>query len=306
MAHLRVGAAARGLKREPRGRSRAAPGASTPSALLARLGRMVLWLLVAVLLIRGAADVLARREPAAAVHAVPAARAAWPDDEARAFAVDFARAYLSYSPRAPESSAAALRAFVAPDVADSVLPEFGKGAAPHAVVAATVARAAVVDGRHALVTVAVDDGRYLTVPVARDGAGGLVVYDLPSFAAPPARASVEPEAVDPLSGADQDEIRDVLERFFRAFLAGDERQLAYFVPTGVRMGALGRRHALAGPVSAMQAAGPATGRVRDVLATVRARDVASGAVYALRYRLRLVRDERWLVAELNDATRKEG
>jgi hypothetical protein len=306
MAHLRVGAAVRGLNRGSGAPSREVSGASTPSALLARLGRMVLWLLVLVLLIRGAADVLARREPAPAVRAVPAARVAWPDDEARAFAVDFARAYLSYSPRAPERSAAAVRAFVTPDVGDSVLPEFGRRAASRAVVAATVARTAVLDGRHALVTVAVDGGRYLTVPVARDGAGGLVVYDLPSFAAPPTRAEVAPEAGDPLSGPDEDEIGDVLERFFRAFLAGDARELAYFVPTGVRMGALGRRHELVGPVSVMQAAGPATGRVRDVLATVRARDVTSGAVYALRYRLRLVRGDRWLVAELNDATRKEG
>lgn len=306
MAHLRIGAAVRGLNREPPAASRVAPGVSTPAAVLTRLGRMLLWLLVTVLLIRGASDVLAPRAPAAATRAVPAVRSAWPDDEAGAFAVAFARAYLSYSPRDPEGSARAVRAFVADDVADDVVPQFGRGARRQVVGAATVARTAVVDARHALVTVAVDDGRYLTVPVARDGAGGLVVYDLPSFAAPPARGAVGPASLDPLSGAEQGEIRDVLTRFFRAFLAGDARELSYFVPVGVRMGALGRRDELVGEVSVMQAAGPAAAGRRDVVATLRARDVATGAVFALRYRLRLVRGDRWLVAEVNEATRKEG
>ena len=39
--------------------------------------------------------------------------------------------------------------------------------------------------------------------------------------------------------------------------------------------------------------------MREVLATVRARDAATGAAYGLRYRLRLVREDRWLVAAVN-------
>jgi hypothetical protein len=125
------------------------------------------------------------------------------------------------------------------------------------------------------------------------------------LAAPPARGRVASAGFDPLSGAERGEIVDVLGRFFGAFLAGDARELAYFVPAGVRMGALGRRHELVGLVSVAQVAPPA-GRSREVLATLRARDVASRAVYPLRYRLRLVRGDRWLVAEVNNATRKEG
>ena len=54
------------------------------------------------------------------------------------------------------------------------------------------------DEGRALVTVAATvvggsaSTRYLTVPVARDARGGLVVYDLPSFSAPPARGQVAP------------------------------------------------------------------------------------------------------------------
>jgi hypothetical protein len=51
---------------------------------------------------------------------------------------------------------------------------------------------------------------------------------------------------------------------------------------------------------------PAVGRWREVLVTVRARDAASGATYTLAYRVRLVRDDRWLVAALNNASRSGG
>ena len=108
MGHLRVGAA---VKRPHRGAVRV-PVIRTPGGLAKRLGRAVLWLLVLVLLLRGLASVMEPREPAAAAAAPKPAAAAWPDDGARAFAADFARAYLTYSPKDPEASATAVRAFV--------------------------------------------------------------------------------------------------------------------------------------------------------------------------------------------------
>ncbi len=59
-------------------------------------------------------------------------------------------------------------------------------------------------------------------------------------------------------------------------------------------------------VDSLALAVPPAGRERLVVASVSARDPASGATYELRYRLRLVRDDRWLVAAVNDATHKEG
>jgi len=261
---------------------------------------VVLWCFVAVLLLRGAADLFVREPPAASVQAAPAAAAAWPDDEAKAFAVDFARAYLSYSPRDPEASADAVRALVTPDLADSVVPQYAEGAPAQSVGAAVVARSAVVGSGHALITVAVDGGRYLTVPVARDGAGGLVVYDLPSFAAPPARGTAEATSVDPLSGSERDAIVDVVGRYLKAFLAGDAQQLAYYAPPGARVAAVGRPQELVELVSVGQLAPPA-GDARDVLAMARVRDAAAGgATFSLGYRLHLIyRDGRWLVADLN-------
>ena len=62
---------------------------------------MVLWLLVVVLLLRGLASVATPREAPPPAPAPKAASPAWPDDAAQAFAADFARAYLSYSPQRP-------------------------------------------------------------------------------------------------------------------------------------------------------------------------------------------------------------
>jgi Conjugative transposon protein TcpC len=272
---------------------------------------VALWSVVALLLLRGAADLLAVEPSDPATPAPRAAAVTWPDDEARAFAVEFARAYLSWSPQQPVGYERGLQGFVSPELAPSLIPELADRGPDQAVRAATVARTATVDADRALVTVAatVDGERvatqFLTVPVARDGHGGLIVYDLPSFAPPPARAEVSVPEVEPLAGADRAAIEDVLTRFFREYLAGAADELAYLVPAGVRIGALGEPHRLAGLVSIAQLGAPDRDG-RDVLATVRARDEATGTVYPLRYRVRLVRRDRWYVAAVNKATRKGG
>jgi hypothetical protein len=140
--------------------------------------------------------------------------------------------------------------------------------------------------------------RYLTVPVARDARGGLAVYDLPSFSAPPAQAQVEVSQGEPLVGVQRAEVEDVLSRFFGAFLAGRARDLEYFAPAGVHIGALAQPFELVGLDSIAQLGPAGRGRL-TVLATVRARDVQTRAVYPLRYRVRLVRTDRWYVAAVN-------
>jgi hypothetical protein len=79
------------------------------------------------------------------------------------------------------------------------------------------------------------------------------------LAAPPARAAVSRAAVELLTGGERGAIVDVVSQFLRAYLAGDARQLAYFVPAGVRMEALERRHELVGPVSVGQLSPPGPG-----------------------------------------------
>jgi hypothetical protein len=94
-----------------------------------------------------------------------------------------------------------------------------------------VAHAGRVDGSHALVTVAAATvwrggaaTRFLTVPVARDVRGGLAVYDLPSFASPPARGQARAPSREPLPAVEAGQVEGVLVRFFRGYLAGRPRR----------------------------------------------------------------------------------
>lgn len=295
-----------GRRRAPAA-GRALPASATPVSVLRVLGRVTLWLVVALLLVRGAGDVMAGSErtvPARQHAAAPA----WPDDEARAFAVDFARTYLTFSERDLASYVRAVHRFVAPELADRVVPRFARGSSQR-LRDAVVARTERIDTRHALVTVAASvTGRsvatYLTVPVARDDRGGLTVYELPSFAAAPERARVEAVESRALETREQQAIGDVLTRFLRAYLAGRDDDLEYFVPAGTRIAAVAQPYELVG-LDTIAQLGPAGGRRRTVLASVRARDRRIRAVYALRYRLELLRRDRWYVAAVN-TTPKEG
>jgi Conjugative transposon protein TcpC len=271
-------------------------GAVTSASLLKGLGRVVLWCALVVVLLRGVADLFGAEAAAPPARGAVAAPAAWPDDEARAFAVDFARAYLGGSPLAD---------YVTPELAASIAPELSDDAEPPDVPTATVAGIAAIDDRHALVTVAAGDGRYLAVPVGRDPQGALAVYDLPSFEAPPGRASLPATQGEPPTGVERSQIEDVVDRFLRAFLAGRADELDYLAPTGARLGALGAPLEAVGMASLVQV-GPGTADAREVLATIRARDAEAGVVYALRYRLQLVREDRWYVAAVNNATYNGG
>ena len=66
-----------------------------------------------------------------------------------------------------------------------------------------------------------------------------MVSDLPSFAAPPARASLEPPATEPLAVSERAAIEAVVTRFLRAFWPGDASGLEYLVPAGVRIARAG-------------------------------------------------------------------
>jgi hypothetical protein len=284
MAHLRFGVSR--LER------RSARALRTPADLYKRLGRGLLWLLVIVLLLRGLASLLATDRQASPAVVKPLAHSAptWPDEEARAFAADFARAYLT----APEPS---LDRYVTPDLA----PVIGADFAAHTrqdVGAVSVARVAPLGPSQALITVAAavgGDTRYLAGPVARDDAGGLVVTDLPSVVGPPPRAVVQAPSYDPVDPNEQPAIEDVLKRFLTAYLAGDGHGLEYLVPPGTRISPVGQRYELV-DITSLVLAAPPDGAVRTVWTSVRARDQESRATYGLRYRLQLVKRDRWYVS----------
>jgi hypothetical protein len=290
----------------PRRREIAVP--LTGGELLARLGRLALWAAVAVVLVRGLGDILAAEGKAPPAPAREQTGDVWPDDAARAFAVEFAIAYLHHSPRDdPGEYGRRIAAFASPQLASELTPRFDQRGPGQGVRSATLAGSTTLDARHALLTVAATltageavTTRFLTVPVARDAAGGLVVYDLPSYAAAAARASVGPTEGEPLIGDERAAVEDVVRRFMRAYLAGDSGGLSYLVPPGTQVAAVAGRFELV-ELGSIASLGAPAGDERLVLVRVLARDVSSRAVYGLRYRVRLVRRDRWYVAAINSA-----
>lgn len=275
--------------------------------LLTRLGRLLLWTAVGVVVIRGLGDMLSAHPVAPAGRRAPGAPAGvWPDDAARAFAVQFATAYLSHSQGDdPVVYGRGLAAMASAEVADTLAPRYGRRAARQVVRSASVADAQRLDGRHALVTVAATvmaghalSARQIAVPVARDSTGGLVVDALPSLAPAPARAQVEPAERESLLGVERAQIEDVLGRFLRAYLAGDQGSLSYLAVPGARLAPASERLELLS-LGDVQSVGPATRDGRVVLVTVHARDARSHVAYWLGYRARMVKRDRWYVGDLN-------
>jgi hypothetical protein len=287
------------LSGRARGRS------TTPGELLSRLGRALLWLAVVVVIVRGLAGIVVTQPRPASSRGAPSAPV-WPDDAAQAYAVEFAAAYLHVDAGdGGEAPRAALAELAAPEILDALLPQLDGDTARQDVVSVNATGATILDADHALVSVAARvSGRpprtvRLTVPIARDAHGGLVVYDLPSLAPGPQRADAGPPVGAPIASEERAAIGDVLARFLRAYVSGDRAGLAYLVPSGTRVGATGGGFELL-DVGSLITLGATTGRSRLVLATVHVRDRASRATYTLRYRVRLVRRDRWYVAAIND------
>jgi phage FluMu protein gp41 len=90
----------------------------------------------------------------------------------------------------------------------------------------------------------------------------------------------------------------VLRPFLRAYLAGDSGALSYLVPPGTRIAAAAGRFELI-ELGSITSVGAAAADERVVLVRVQARDVSSRVLYGLRYRVALVRRDRWYVADIN-------
>ena len=263
--------------------------------LVVAAARAALWTVLAFVALRGIGDILGETgAPSAAGAGVSGAATGWPDDEARAFAVRFARAYLTRSRRYPGSERQTVAAMTAPELRETLALSVPARARPQAVAQASIARVAQLDTGRALVTVACVvlgrsvSTRYLAVPVARDRSGALVVFDLPSFTSPPATAArVSAATAEPLEGADADSVEVLVQRFLTAYLAGQREQLPFFMVPGVAPPApLGQTYRL---LEFERVERLDRGRVAAV---VRVRERRSSAVYALRYRLRLAHRER--------------
>jgi len=270
------------------------------SGLVRTAGRATLWACVGLLLARGAGDVLADPQPATTTAPIGSRAPPFLDGDALAFAAGFARTYLTSDAR---HEARLASYFSSKSLSDQAAPAASSRGPGAAVAEATVAREVSLGDSRALITVAtlLRDGRtrYLTVPVARDEHGGLAVYDLPSFSAPPvAGTSVEAPVAIPLSGRDGEAVSDLARRFLRVYLHGeDESALAYFLAPDVHVAPIGTGLAVEA-IEEVARLGAAPGRGMQLTATVKVRDRTSGVTFRQRYRVAVERRERWYVTGL--------
>jgi hypothetical protein len=258
----------------------------TARAALRTAGRAALWALVGLLLLRGAASVLA--DPQQSDEAVSSGGVL--DPRTDSFAVRFARAYLGGA--SPEE----LAPLLAPG---AEAPSAGTGATGLEVQQADVAGSEGLGHAQALVTVACElaDARtvYLAVPIVREGADGVAVAGAPAVVAGPAGVGEDVASPRPIAGPDATAIGELVRRFLPAyFSASGPADLSYLLAPGAVVVPPGNGLRLLG-VSAVKQVGDGEGRQRSVLATVRVRDPLSGASFALAYRLEVARHGRWYV-----------
>jgi hypothetical protein len=244
------------------------------------VGRLALWALVALLLIRGFGAIITPPDETNPTAGQTATRNV--DDRVAAAAVRVARDYFT-DPRA---------------VSHQGTP--GKGARKSGpgqkVTQAEVVGARRLDPERTVVTVECElgSGRVLSLAVPiQDSAGTVSVFGAPYLVAGPPTVFT-PERGTPLSGPDADEIEKLVIRFIGAYAsASGTADLVYFVAPGSQVDPLGGFELTGEPQVAQLDDGESA---RTVTAAVRLKDQATGTTYPLRYRLELVKRKRWFVA----------
>ncbi|MCB0859307.1 MAG: conjugal transfer protein [Solirubrobacterales bacterium] len=250
------------------------------------VGRLALWALVALLLLRGLGAIISPPDDISPTEGEGADQRV--DGPVAAFAVHFARDYFA-DPRG--------------------VARHGKPGTDNKHLEPGVAQAEVVGSRpvvpsESVVTVACElttgHLRNLAIPI-RQEAGEITVLGAPYLVAGSVGSAFEPERGSPVSGVDAEEIAKLVIRFIDAYAStGRPADLVYFVAPGSEVTPLGGFDLVGEPDVAQLDDGETQ---RTVTARVRLKDQATGVVYPLRYRLELVRRQRWFVAGVQGTSR---
>ena len=202
--------------------------------------RVVLWTALAVIAFRGITAIISGPSPAPAGRTGPNAAGEFPVSLAEAYATEFGRVYLGFSPQSLGQREQALASFVPPAVS-AVNPSLGwNGIGQLNLQSLQVAGIRVQDQKHAVVTLlALLNGQLmeLGVPVAATGSG-LVVSGEPAWLPAPPRISPPPAP----RGSDrvaQSQLMNELPAFFQAYASGDSAALNRFLAHGASVAGLG-------------------------------------------------------------------
>jgi Conjugative transposon protein TcpC len=208
--------------------------------------RIVLWTALLVIVFRGLTAIVFDRTLAPAggggAQAGHAAAGPFPVALAEAYATEFGRVYLGFSPQSLLQREQALQAFVPPSVS-AADPNLGwNGVGQVNLQALQVAGTKVEDPQHAVVTLlALISGQLteLGVPVAATG-GGLVITGEPAWLPAPPRvlppATAAPRGLDRVA---QGQLMNELPGFFQAYAGSDSAALKRFLAPGASLTGLG-------------------------------------------------------------------
>jgi hypothetical protein len=203
--------------------------------------RVVLWTALAAVAFRGLTAIIFNSPPApAAGPGTGTATAEFPVSLAEAYATEFGRVYLGFSPQSLGQREQALAAFV-PAAVLAANPSLGwNGVGQLNLQSLQVAGIKVQDRQHAVVTLlALLNGQLmeLGVPVAATG-GGLVVTGEPAWLPAPPRLSppATPRGSDRVA---QSQLMKELPAFFQAYASGDSVALNRFGVHGASVAGLG-------------------------------------------------------------------
>ncbi len=244
---------------------------------------------------------LAIDPPRAALPAALLRRPAPQDLAAEGFAALFARSYLTWEAQSPEARERALAPFVGPgiDPDAGLQPPTGSDGsqiAQHVQWTQVVQEREPQPGEHVYTVAAQTDTAgllYLTVSVLHAPGGGLALAGYPAFVGAPAHDPAQTAAGGRLREVSDPELRTVVERALRNYLAGSSSELAADLASGARVSLPGMGLALQALQSLQWALGGGA-----VLAVLQAQD-QRGAQYTLAYELNVVRAQgRWEIAAI--------
>ena len=206
--------------------------------------RAVLWTALLVIAFRGITAIVFNQASAPAVGGTEPRSAVggqFPASLAEAYAAEFGRVYLSFSPQNQGQREQALAAFVPASIL-AANPNLGwNGTGQVNLQAEQVAGITVQDPRHAVVTLlALVNGQLiqLGVPVTASG-GGVVVSGEPAWLSAPPQISPPPSAPRSSDQVAQSQLMNELPAFFQAYANGDSGTLNRFLVHGVSLTGLG-------------------------------------------------------------------
>jgi len=207
--------------------------------------RVVLWTVLLVIAFRGITAIVFNTASVPAGGGTgprSAAGGQFPASLAEAYAAEFGRVYLSFSPQNQGPREQALAAFVPAGVL-AANPNLGwNGTGQLNLQAEQVAGITVRDPQHAVVTLlALVNGQLiqLGVPVAAS-AGGVVVSGEPAWLSAPPQISPPPAPAPPSSDpVAQSQLMNELPAFFQAYASSDSATLNRFAVRGTSLTGLG-------------------------------------------------------------------